>query len=323
VLVSEFMLQQTQVDRVVPRFLAFMERFPTLEALAQAPEQEVLAAWSSLGYYRRARLLHRAARAVQTQGGTLPGALDQLQQLPGIGPYTAAAVASLAFGQALPVVDGNVLRIGARQLALPDDPRRAAPGAVLRQWVQSLLDGHDAPGEVNEALMELGATVCLPRQPLCTQCPLADSCRGWQQGKPEAYPPPRAVRTPEEHSWVAACCIDDKSQWLLRRVDEGPLLRGLWLPPLHREEGAPAIERAQACLGVGGKLQGEVLPPVRHSITYRRLSVTPVRFHLAQPDTPSDAWAWCPPHDPGLPTSSLLAKLVKKVSSAEQGRVSS
>lgn len=310
VLVSEQMLQQTQVDRVVPRYLEFLARFPTLAALAVATEDEVVAAWSGLGYYRRARSLHRLAREVAAAGGVLPDSAAELERLPGIGPYTAAAVASLAHGEAVPVLDGNVLRVGARVLALDGDPRTAAGRAAITAWVRELMTG-SAPGAVNEALMECGAQICTPSSPACGGCPLATDCRALAAGEPERYPPPRPRRVTEDHQWVAACCVGGDGRWLLRQVADGPILRGLWLPPFRPLAGGDeplgaARELSPAPL-VG---QGEVLTPVRHAITHRRIVVVPVRLPV---DTwsPAAGWRWADPRNPDLPTSSLLEKILK------------
>jgi len=320
VLVSELMLQQTQVERVAPLFAAFVSHFPTLAALAAASEDEVLEAWSGLGYYRRARLLHRLAREVVAGRGQLPASVAELRQLPGIGPYTAAAIASLAFGQAEPVLDGNVMRVAARVLALAADSRTAAGRRAATAWVRALMDG-TPPALVNEALMELGATVCRPRAPRCAECPLAPACQAFSQGTPEAFPPPRPRRASEAHRWVAACCVDDGGRWLLRQVPEGPILRGLWLPPLaDLGVGDDPVTRARALLPL--KLDGppRVFPTVSHSITHRRITVTPVLFRVRQAAEPGAGWRWADPRRPGLATSSLLAKLAASVPRSQTSR---
>jgi len=177
--VSEIMLQQTRVAVVVERYKAFLTRFPTLVSLALADEQEVLALWSGLGYYRRARMLHKAARFVADRHrGNLPVSAEELRALPGIGAYTAAAIASIAHGEPVAVVDGNVERVLCR-LAGWEEGSRSGGGAVLRRKVETLageLLYAAQPGEFNQALMELGATVCLPRNPQCLVCPWADGC---------------------------------------------------------------------------------------------------------------------------------------------------
>lgn len=315
VLVSEFMLQQTRVDRVAPRFESFVRRFPTLGDLAAAAEDEVVEQWSGLGYYRRARLLHRLARAVADAGGELPASAAELEALPGIGPYTAAAVASLAFGEAVPVLDGNVMRVGARALAMTDDPRAASGRRRLEGWVRGLFA--EAPAaEVNEALMELGATLCTPLDPACGRCPLAAVCAARAEGRPLAYPPPRLRRAAVDLRWAAACAAAPDGRWLLRRIDEGPILRGLWLPPLAElETGADPLLEARRVLPRVAADAAMLAPAVRHSITHRRIEVVPVRFEVDADAPPSEAWRWADPSSPGLPTSSLLAKLVRSVAS--------
>lgn len=310
VLVSEIMLQQTQVDRVAPRFTDFIERFPTIRDLAAATEDEVLAAWSGLGYYRRARNLHRLAREV---GGRLPRAVSALEQLPGIGPYTAAAVASLAFGEATPVLDGNVMRVGARVLAMETDPRTAAGRRRLEVWILGLME--DAPpGTVNEALMELGAVVCRPANPVCESCPFTGACEAKAEGRPEAYPPPRRRRAQVALRWVAACAVDRDGAWLLRRIDEGPILRGLWLPPLSKlEDGVDPVGEARSLVPDSTSRSAAVAPAVRHHITHRKIDVVPVRMEMDRLDPPAESWRWMDPRNPDVPTSSLLGKLVKRL----------
>jgi A/G-specific adenine glycosylase len=315
VLVSEFMLQQTQVDRVAPRFESFVGRFPTLGDLAAAAEDDVVEEWSGLGYYRRARLLHRLARAVADAGGELPASASELEKLPGVGPYTAAAVASLASGEAAPVLDGNVMRVGARVLAMPGDPRTAAGRRRLEAWVGGFFA--EAPAaEVNEALMELGATLCTPLDPACGRCPLAAACAARAEGRPQAYPPPRPRRGAVDVRWAAACAVAPDGRWLLRRIDEGPILRGLWLPPLAElEAGTDALFAARRVLPEVAADAAMLAPAVRHSITHRRIEVVPVRFEVEAAVLRSDGWRWADPSSPGAPTSSLLAKLVRSVAS--------
>ena len=181
---SEIMLQQTRVATVIERYNEFLRRFPTLEALAEAKEEDVLALWSGLGYYRRAHLLHRAAQFVQREfAGKLPRTARGLRTLPGVGEYTAAAIASIAFGESIAVVDGNVERVLLRILGLAEDRSGKARGR-LTQVAQALVppaakrkERSNPPGDHNQAMMELGATICLPRQPLCLECPVMNLCR--------------------------------------------------------------------------------------------------------------------------------------------------
>jgi len=313
VLVSEFMLQQTQVDRVVPRFIEFVTRFPSLDRLAAASEEEVLTVWSGLGYYRRARMLHLLASEILSRGGKVPRTAAELETLPGVGPYTAAAVASMAFGVAVPVLDGNVMRVGARVLKVVNDPRSAAGRGLLLSWIHDLMEGNP-PGQVNEALMELGAMICTPADPECGGCPFNGECGARAEGRPEAYPKPRPRRATVALRWVAACAVNSERGWLLRRVDDGPILRGLWLPPLAEiVDGADPVLIAERLLPDCVTLAQESMPPVRHNITHRKIDVLPVRFEIDGLDPPSDEWRWANPEDPGVPTSSLLAKLTRAI----------
>ncbi len=311
IVVSEFMLQQTQVDRVVPRFESFVRRFPDFAALAAAGEDDVVEEWSGLGYYRRARMLHQLARAVADSGGALPASATELEQLPGIGPYTAAAVASLAWDEAVPVLDGNTMRVGARVLALDVDPRSAEGRRRLGTWILSLME-HENPGEVNEALMELGATVCTPADPGCSECPMTTNCLARRTSRQLDYPPPRRRRATVDLLWAAACCVDDDGRWLVRLVDDGPILRGLWLPPLIEiEYPADAVPAATGLLPANVISSPRVGPVVRHHITHRRIDVISVFFDAERRDPTSVLWRWVDPLNPGVPTSSLLEKLAR------------
>jgi len=311
VLVSEVMLQQTQVDRVVEAFRRFMKRFHSLEALAEAPEEDAVHAFSGLGYYRRARLLHASARAVVERGGW-PRSARELARLPGFGPYTSAAVAAFAFAGDDPPVDGNVARVTARLRALELPMGSAALLAAGRELAASLHAESPTP-EVWEALMELGATVCTPTSPRCGSCPLAVSCTAVAAGTPLAYPGPRPQRSREEQRWVAVWLQREDGRVLLRRVDDGPLLAGLWLPPFAvLSEGDDETSAAGALAheaGFAGTLSAA--PAVRHAITHRNIRVLPFvatlpghRVAEARP-----GWSWQRPGAPALPTSSLLGKL--------------
>ncbi|MEX1309990.1 MAG: A/G-specific adenine glycosylase [Candidatus Sulfomarinibacteraceae bacterium] len=308
-LVSELMAQQTQLDRVVPKFVAFMRRFPTLSSLAAASEEDVVEMWSGLGYYRRARLLHRLAREVTASADGLPTKASDLEKLPGIGPYTAAAVASLVHGEAAPLMDGNVGRVGARVLAEPGDPRTGAAKRRILEWVEELMDSA-LPGEVNEALMELGATLCTPARPDCVRCPLNDGCRARIEGDPEVYPPPRQSRPPIELRWLAVIVEDRAGRWLLREVTEGPILRGLWLPPFAEiDTREPISEQVRRLLPFRSTAAIESAKPIKHSITHRRIEIRPVRVRVDPPAVVPVRWSWVDPESPKLPTSSLLGKL--------------
>ena len=194
VLLSEFMLQQTQVATVLPYFARFLERFPTIVALAAADEQDVLRLWQGLGYYSRARNLLKAARAVVGEhGGVVPSTVDALLTLPGVGRYTAGAIASIAHGRAAPIVDGNVVRVVCRVDAIRADPREKATLALLWARAEQLVPD-DRPGDFNSAVMELGATVCAPRNPQCLICPVAHHCAARDQHLQDQIPPPKPAK---------------------------------------------------------------------------------------------------------------------------------
>ena len=227
--ISEIMLQQTRVDTVIPYFHRFLKRFPDPAALAAAPLQDVLKQWEGLGYYTRARQLHKAAGIlVRDHGGRLPSDPAALAALPGLGPYATAAVASLAFGHPLAVLDGNVIRVLARLLALPGDVTLPAVRRELRQIADDLLP-RDRAAAANEAWMELGALVCTPRKPACTACPLRTVCRAAEQGAPESFPrKKKKMKVP--HKIVGAAVILNPQNRILiaRRNPEKGMLAGLW-----------------------------------------------------------------------------------------------
>ena len=252
--VSETMLQQTQVGTVIPYFERWQTCFPTLESLAAAPLGDVLKAWEGLGYYRRARLLHEGAKRVVTAyGGKLPETYDALLGLPGIGPYTAAAIASLAFGEAILAVDGNVKRVASRLFCLP--------GVVTPNTVKEKLEPHLPPahaGVFNEALMELGATVCTPRTPKCGGCPVKTYCSAFQTGQVAKFPEPKVRKKVPHYHRFALICERENALWLCRR-SENEMLGGLWGFVLS--DVAPA---------------GLKLESVQHAYTHFKITVTPV-----------------------------------------------
>ena len=236
-LVSEVMLQQTQVARVVPAFERFMERFPTPAALAAAPEQEVLAAWQGLGYYRRARLLHAAAKAVMVQhNGQVPASAAALQQLPGVGRYTAGAVASIVHGAREPIVDGNVFRVLARLTAHSAQPQDKAAQAWAWDQATRLVQAAPHPGVTNEALMELGATVCTPGAPQCAACPLRSGCKAAAAGDPTQWPAPKRAAARQTVHWHAVVCVHQGAVLLEQRGSTG-LWAHMWQPPVLEMAG--------------------------------------------------------------------------------------
>jgi A/G-specific adenine glycosylase len=242
--VSEIMLQQTRVVVVVERYQAFLERFPSLAALAQAPEQDVLALWSGLGYYRRARMLHKAAQFVSNHHhGNLPATVEELRQLPGIGSYTAAAIASIAHDKPVAVVDGNVERVLCRLQGWEAASRSGA--AALRREIEALASQFldpVSPGDFNQAMMELGATVCLPRNPQCLACPLNTACK--TLGEHKTAPRPRMLS--REIAYALSVRIgrhpgtNHREVLLEQRPTSQSVMPGLWELPLLREVAVPA-----------------------------------------------------------------------------------
>jgi A/G-specific adenine glycosylase len=256
VLVSEIMLQQTRVETVKGYYGPWLERFPSIEALAAADEDAVLKAWEGLGYYRRARNLHRAARVVrEDHGGELPVSLAELRGLPGVGEYTAGAVASIAFGEAVPAVDGNVRRVFARLFDVPQ-PKPA----WLRKTAEELVDEH-RPGDWNQALMELGATICTPRSPKCDICPVARWCAAGDAGT-VAVRPIAAKRRAVPSRELGLLVLYSEGRVLLEKRQEGGLLGGLWAFPETDDPGGDPGALAEA-LGLAVGPVGMSLPDVR------------------------------------------------------------
>jgi len=241
--VSEIMLQQTRVAVVVDRYQAFMERFPTLVSLALAPEEDVLALWSGLGYYRRARMLHKAAQFVADHHhGNLPATSEQLRLLPGIGVYTAAAIASIAHGEFVAVVDGNVERVLCRLSGWEEAGRTG--GAALRRKIEALaaeLVDPQRPGDFNQAMMELGATVCTPRSPQCLVCPLAGNCR--TRGEHKTQPRPQMLSREVAHALSVRMGRQageaNREVLLEQRSAAQTVMPGLWELPMLREAEVP------------------------------------------------------------------------------------
>lgn len=240
--VSEIMLQQTRVDQAEPYFNRFMEVFPTVEALAAASQDEVLQAWEGLGYYSRARHLHTAAQhVVEEHGGTVPATYAEIRTLKGIGPYTAAAVLSIAFNKPHAVLDGNVMRVLARVFAIEDDVRSSRTKRLLQDLADALLEPTD-PGTYNQAVMELGALVCTPRNPTCTACPLADVCEARAQDLQKRYPV-KSKKPPVPHYAIAVGLVfDDNGRLLIQQRPDDAMLGGLWEFPGGKQEPGEPLE---------------------------------------------------------------------------------
>jgi A/G-specific adenine glycosylase len=274
--VSEIMLQQTRVEAVLPYFERWMDRFPSVSDLAAATEQEVLALWEGLGYYSRARNLHKAARLVAEQhGGQLPRDLSALRSLPGIGRYTAAAIASMAFGLDVATLDGNLKRVFARLFDV-EEPADT-PGGEQRLWAlaeENLPPGR--AGDYNQALMDLGATICLPKNPRCLLCPLVDLCQARARGVQEFRP----VQRPKKeipHYTVTAAVIQRNGRVLLAKRPAKGLLGGLWEFPGGKSEpgeSLPDALRREIREELDTDIQvGEPFGVYRHAYTHFRITL--------------------------------------------------
>lgn len=306
--VSEIMLQQTTVATATPYWLRFVERFPTVEALARANRDDVLAAWSGLGYYGRAKRLHQAAGEVAAAGEALPNTAAGWRELPGVGEYTAAAVASIAFGEPVAAIDGNVSRVLARLDRIPGDPRRSEGKQRLREVADRLLD-REHPGEFNQAMMELGAQVCRPRAPDCEGCPVAADCQARLHGEQERFPARAERRSPVSVVRAAFHLTDQGGRILLARVPEGEPNEGMWelpaatvhhggraeeLPPpgvAGGELASQAADRLRAETGLR-VVPGGRLGRIRHAITHHRITVYLFAARGFGPVPAGPGWAW-------------------------------
>ncbi len=282
--VAEVMLQQTRAETVAPYYERFIARFPTLEALAQASLEEVLKVWEGLGYYARARQLHTAAQKVfREYGGRLPDTSRELKRLPGIGPYIAGAVASIAFGRPEVALDANARRVLARLCAIAGNPQQAAVRQRMEECARALLPPN-RPGPFNEALMELGATVCTPRRPRCDACPLADDCMAHRAGEEDVYPD-RSPRPQVPHYDVTAGAIfGGDGRVLLARRNEDDFLGGLWEFPGGKREAGETLEEClvrelREELGVEVAV-GDHLITIHHGYSHFRITLYVYRCWL-------------------------------------------
>jgi A/G-specific adenine glycosylase len=274
--VSEIMLQQTRVAAAIPYFRRWMQQFPTVAALAEAALDDVLKLWEGLGYYSRARNLHRAARQIVRQhGGMLPDTAAGLQTLPGIGRYTAGAIASIAFGLDEPVLDGNVIRVLSRVFRIEADPRKAATREELWSLARKLIPPGQA-SELNQAMMDLGATICLPRNPLCESCPLGRRCHARRAGLQNDLPR-KAPRQKTPHYTIAAAVVRKRGRVLIDRRPEDGLLGGLWeFPGGKQQHGETPAETAarEVREEVGIRIDvGEEIAVVNHAYSHFRITL--------------------------------------------------
>jgi len=282
--ISEAMLQQTRVETVIPYWNRFLEAFPSVQALAAADIDDVYAVWTGLGYYSRARnLKHAAETIVAEHGGALPDTAEELETLKGIGRYTAGAVASIAFEREAPLVDGNVIRVFARLLGIREDS--AAKAVVDRLWDEAatLVVG-ERPGDLNQALMELGATLCTPRNPSCLICPVREACDAAAVGDAESLPVKKKKTKQTKMRAVAAWLERDGKILVVRRPEEG-LMAGLWELPggeLEAKDEAKecVAEVVQAAVGLE-ILDAKGIGAIEHLFTHRKLTLEVFRARLA------------------------------------------
>ena len=295
ILLAEYLLQRTRVVSGTPYYERFLERFPDLPTLAVASEEDVLRAWEGLGFYRRARNLHRAAKVVmELHGGRIPSNADALRELPGIGPYTAGAVASIAFGERVPAVDGNVLRVLARAYRIETDVAKGEGRDRVEALARRLVPP-SRPGAFNQALMELGATVCTPKSPSCSVCPLEDVCLargGGVEGRLPKLSPPRKPQVVP----VAFALVESQGRVLLTRRPDHGLLAGLWsLPGGELPSAPPAASALEALVFAQAGVRARVGPPVArvaHTFSHRRWSGAIYRCEPEGMETaPRSRWA--------------------------------
>ncbi len=322
---SEIMLQQTRVTAATPYYERFLERYPDVQALAEAPEEEVLRRWSGLGYYSRARNLQKAAQQiVALHHGIFPATEAEALALPGIGKYTAAAILSIARGQKLAVLDGNVARVLARLRAIRGDLRAGKRWQELQKSADALL-APNAPGDWNQAMMELGAILCTPKSPQCLLCPVSEFCRARKLGLANTIPEKRKKRATVELQLAAAVLLDPQGRTLLlpppkpragpaHKSDMGAIVSRLWhFPTIEIRSNAAYDLRAhlEGSLLCGHKFSAplERLPKVRHTVTYRSITLLPFRINLKK--LPQISGAKVPPLSDlsSVPISNLTRKI--------------
>lgn len=297
--VSEIMLQQTTVEAVIPYYKRFLKRFPTVKALAAGSEEDVLRLWSGLGYYSRARNLHKAARMI----AKLPVTVEELMKLPGVGRYTAGAIASIAFGKKAPIVDGNVIRVLSRLCAIADDPKSSRGRRLFWSKAEEVLPDRSV-GDFNQALMELGATTCSPEGPACLLCPVSYDCLARKKGRPEEFPIGKK-KTEYRDVFMAAAVVRRAGKVLfVQRPREG-VLKGMWELPM--------VEGDSQALGKTWPVDVvRSLPLVRHSVLDRRLKISPFLCSLRTPASFSRPHRWTPLGElDAIATSSMNRKILK------------
>ncbi len=276
------MLQQTRVDQALPYYERFTARFPDTESLARAGLDEVLLLWEGLGYYSRARNMHKAARQiVALHGGRFPDTHEEVIALQGIGPYTAAAILSIAFGQPWPVVDGNVIRVISRLFGIGEDVRLASVQKTVARHAAELLD-RTSPGDFNQAMMELGATVCTPAAPACPSCPFQERCHAYRHGATGKFPYKSPAKKRPHHQIAVGVIHDAQGRLLIARRPVDAMLGGLWEFPGGKQEGGESLpdtvrRELYEELGVEVEVDPEPFRSVRHA--YSHFTITLYAFH--------------------------------------------
>jgi A/G-specific adenine glycosylase len=310
--VSEVMLQQTQVATVIPYFERFMDRFPSVGDLADAPLDEVLHLWSGLGYYARARNLHEAARVVRDRhGGRFPREFEEVSALPGIGPSTAGAILALSLDQRHPILDGNVKRVLARYHAVEGWPGKAAVERRLWAIAQSHTP-HARVADFTQAMMDLGATVCRRSRPGCDACPLAPGCTALATGQVDRFPEPRPRRPRPLRRTRMLIMEDSQGSVLLEKRPAPGIWGGLWCPPEIGD--ADPAQWVRDVLGMAlDRVEADA--PVSHGFTHFKLEITPLRARLARRPGPrlmeTDRWVWYNPRSPAkLGLAAVVARLL-------------
>ena len=332
---SEIMLQQTRVAAAIPYFERFVLRFPDVAALSEAPQEEVLRLWSGLGYYSRARNLQRAAQQIVAKhNGEFPRELEDALALPGIGPYTAAAILSIAFGEKLAVLDGNVARVLARIGAVRGDLRETQRWKKLQAMADRLLAA-EAPGDWNQAMMEFGATLCTPRAPRCLLCPVAAYCRARELGLAERLPEKRKKRGTVAITLVAAVFLNQRGETLLlpppagsngdKAEDVPTLVSRLWHFPSEPVSGSDSgkalrhLVRATGATRMDKPREAAALARVRHTVTYRKIEVLASLIRVARlPRIPGAKRVALP----GV-SSLAISNLTRKIARAAVAQVNS
>jgi len=312
--VSEIMLQQTRVETVRDYYVRFLERFPTLRDLAEAPEEDVLKMWEGLGYYSRARNLHQGARQVMRDfGGEIPREPEKLRTVRGIGPYTSCAIASIAWDVPVAAVDGNVIRVICRLYGLEGNPAEAAAHARIEQLAGALVPP-DRAGDHNQAMMDLGATVCVPGTPDCDRCPLRAACEARDRGTAESLPRLPKAKPPREIVYDLPVLLAGENVLLRQRTEK--LLRGLWCFPLI--EGAREAEELAEYLRRWMRLPAEALCPegtARHVFTHQVWRMNLWRAAV-RPGAPApEGYAWIPLEkvpELAMPTAMKAAREILK-----------